>query len=323
VPFWLPQSKVHTLLHCTTLTLPTVDVDILKPDTGYLSVIERPSGPSSANSKTPSPPSTSHSVHTSPPHSAGSSSPVLRPTQYIEPLSEGEDEDADREGELGPAQDEGRRTGLSGDQIQAAVAYREKMLKEAREEEQEVAKAERRRSKEPQAAPETGESAASGSNGKKRPKPQREKSTISRKLGKKNLSIDPLAPSSAFDETLKSKLQGAKAERERNTGGSSAGPSRSPSTNAPRRRYGKRHDEEDEEEEDAEGNGEPASAAYGRSAGIGADRILERNVHAPEGKRISVPVRIEPKVYFANERTFLVCDLIIPTHAINLLHRNG
>jgi len=35
------------------------------------------------------------------------------------------------------------------------------------------------------------------------------------------------------------------------------------------------------------------------------DRILERNVRAPAGKRISIPVRIEPKVYFAAERTFL------------------
>lgn len=38
----------------------------------------------------------------------------------------------------------------------------------------------------------------------------------------------------------------------------------------------------------------------------GDDRIIERSWHAPEGKRILVPVRIEPKVYFVAERTFLV-----------------
>jgi len=33
--------------------------------------------------------------------------------------------------------------------------------------------------------------------------------------------------------------------------------------------------------------------------------LLERTWRAPQGKRIAVPVRIEPKVYFAAERTFL------------------
>ena len=42
----------------------------------------------------------------------------------------------------------------------------------------------------------------------------------------------------------------------------------------------------------------------------GDDRVLERNWTAPAGKRIAVPVRIEPKVYFASERTFLVSLLL-------------
>ncbi|KAH9995669.1 SPX-domain-containing protein [Russula compacta] len=37
----------------------------------------------------------------------------------------------------------------------------------------------------------------------------------------------------------------------------------------------------------------------------GDDRILTREWRAPQGKRIAVPVRVEPKVYFATERTFL------------------
>jgi len=37
---------------------------------------------------------------------------------------------------------------------------------------------------------------------------------------------------------------------------------------------------------------------------INATEYVER-FHAPKGKLVSVPIRIEPKVYFANERTFL------------------
>jgi uncharacterized membrane protein YidH (DUF202 family) len=78
-----------------------------------------------------------------------------------------------------------------------------------------------------------------------------------------------LAPSSAFDETLRDKLRGASEERRRQE---EAG-------------------ELDEEEEMA--------------AVPEEDRLVERSRRAPKGKRISVPVRIEPKVYFAAERTFL------------------
>jgi hypothetical protein len=35
------------------------------------------------------------------------------------------------------------------------------------------------------------------------------------------------------------------------------------------------------------------------------DEIVTKHFRAPRGKKIHVPVRIEPKVYFANERTFL------------------
>ncbi|KAG1743955.1 uncharacterized protein EDB91DRAFT_1335642 [Suillus paluster] len=35
------------------------------------------------------------------------------------------------------------------------------------------------------------------------------------------------------------------------------------------------------------------------------ERLLMRDWTAPAGKRIAVSVRVEPKVYFANERTFL------------------
>ncbi|WFD43889.1 vacuolar transporter chaperone [Malassezia psittaci] len=49
----------------------------------------------------------------------------------------------------------------------------------------------------------------------------------------------------------------------------------------------------DEEEPRASGSGPPADVEY------------VSNVQAQPGKKVSVPIRVEPKVYFANERTFL------------------
>ena len=49
----------------------------------------------------------------------------------------------------------------------------------------------------------------------------------------------------------------------------------------------------DEEEPRGAGSGPPAGVEYVTS------------FHAQPGKRVSVPIRVEPKVYFANERTFL------------------
>lgn len=295
-----------------------MDVDILKPDTGYLSVIERPSVLSATTSKNTSPPS--QSSRTSPPTSDGSNSPIVPPT-YTEPLSEGEEEDADAEGVYGPsrpARDEDKRTGLTGDEYKAAVEYREQMLKQSREAE---ASEDRQKSKGPETTAPVDVADAAGQpppSPKKssRPKPSRG-STIFRKLKVKALSINPLAPSSAFDETLKTKLKGAQEERDRLGVGSSRSPSRSPRTergHGHRERNGGASGEEDEEDE-AEA---PTSGAYGRNAGIGDDRVLERSLRAPEGKKISVPVRIEPKVYFANERTFLVRSGRVSCHRVCL-----
>jgi hypothetical protein len=88
----------------------------------------------------------------------------------------------------------------------------------------------------------------------------------------RTLSIDPLVPASAFDERFKDRLRAVNRARE-----------------------------EEEEEEDA--NTEQMSPGGNQN---GDDRVLTREWHAPTGKRIAVPVRIEPKVYFAAERTFLV-----------------
>lgn len=165
---------------------------------------------------------------------------------YAEPLSEGEgDEDMD----LAPARDEGARIGLGSAQAADAIAYREKQLKERAQH----AGPSRARSSEilpvlhaPPTTP--------------APRPPHQRL--------RTLSIDPLAPSSKFDERFKARLNAVKRANE--------------------------EAEADEADASAEGDG------------TGDDRILTREWHAPPGKRIAIPVRIEPKVYFATERTFLV-----------------
>ncbi|KAH6913187.1 vacuolar transporter chaperone 4 [Coprinopsis sp. MPI-PUGE-AT-0042] len=234
VPFWLPQ----------------MDVDILKPDTGYLSVIERPGASSRGASSGAT--------------SSGSHSPDAQ--SYTEPLSEGEDDEYD--GSLAPARDEGQRTGLSSADVKAAVAYREAMLKERRQ--QEEAQKQSKNGKSREQLPDQGDSDHASSSSP----PQREAVKARAKPGveDKAYAINPLAPSSAFDETLKNKLDEAKEQES----------------------HGDKRFDEYEEESALGGPSRPAD-----------DRILDRSWHAPSGKKIAVPVRVEPKVYFAAERTFL------------------
>ena len=103
------------------------------------------------------------------------------------------------------------------------------------------------------------------------------------------MSIDPLAPSSAFDETLRDRLR----------------------EDAARRNDEEAVDDDDDEDGDGdEESGRARAASRGEGTSRGDERLLERNWSAPTGKRIAVPVRIEPKVYFAAERTFFVSALL-------------
>lgn len=263
-----------------------MDVSIVKEDTGYLSVIERPQATSSHASASGRRSS-----------STGSHTPEV--PDYTEPLSEGEDDEYD--GVLAPAKDEGRRTGLSGAEVHAAIAYREQMLKERREEEQQQSQQSQSNGDRNGKARATGEETLSGNTSDagdhaespsprpRRPKYTRDRSTIVRRLKTKALAIDPLAPSSAFDETLKDKLHNAKEEEQKQGNGTHT--------------LGNASGEEGTQRPDI---AEEEAAMAGPSKPPADDRILDRSWHAPEGKKIAVPVRIEPKVYFAAERTFLV-----------------
>ncbi|KAJ7126776.1 VTC domain-containing protein [Mycena epipterygia] len=266
VPFWLPQ----------------MDTDILKPDTGYLTIIERPSQITSAGG--------SSTKHSSEHPSSGSRTPLedddTKHSSYHEPVSEGEEDD-DRD--LAPAKNEDKWTGLSGEEVAEAIAYREHMLKSRRV--SDVARSLGGMGFAPSArfnihedspsddADDEGEGEDASARGRAPPG--------SIPIGRpRMLSIDPLAPSSAFDETLRDRLKG---EREA----------------ARQRRNIEDHQEEVEEEETRPAPEEDEDEDDPLISRQGDERQLSRDFSAPAGKRISVPVRIEPKVYFAAERTFL------------------
>ena len=240
-----------------------MDVDIQKPDTGYLKVIERPGQLSR---------STSHQTL------SGSQSPQsLSPpeyTGYTEPLSEGEDEDMD----VAPAKNESERTGLSGAAVEEAIASREKMLKQ-RTEDREKTSNDKPSGIIPSEPIECEEGSSTGG----RPRHQK-RDSLNNAFKSQALSISPLAHSSIFDQELQNKLQETQQAQAREAANGEDG--------------------EDSETEDLDG------------APSGNDRIMVKDWRAPAGKRISVPVRVEPKVYFAAERTFLVSYVYaIPSHA--------
>jgi hypothetical protein len=295
-----------------------VDVDIQKPDTGYLSVIERPSTLSShqtSKGSTHAGPTPAKTPTASLSGSGGRNTPVASVVQYIEPVSEGE-EDEDEIIAAKDEEDETKRTGLSSEEVKAAITYREQMLKERREEEAEEQKKQKKTGKDRDVASVEGiaEEAGGGAIGGAPTgifdrRKYYQASTISRKLKTSALAINPLAPSTAFDETLKTRLQGAQqlehgflSGRRRKRHSSS---SRTRSRNASIPPY------DDQAGENGEGKRAEEieeNRALGEPSGQYVDdRIVERSWRAPRGKKIAVPVRIEPKVYFAAERTFLVC----------------
>ena len=293
---------IHAIPCITDVCAFPVEVDILKPDTGVVT-IERPTQVSSKGTSS---------------RTSGQSTPER--VQYNEPVSEGEDEDEGMDlapGKPPPlpcvystpdpdvpaytAKDEDKRTGLSNQQVAAAVAIREKNLKE-RAQETAVTRDELQQAEHDADVESDGEDEDATETTALLSKRERRQAATAKAIASaldqtakaRAMSIDPLAPSSAFDETLRDRLRGQRQE------GSAV----------------------EDEEEDEEGGDEerrlvrtPAQRALGEGpsngngngvSGSGEDRVLDRSWRAPPGKRIAVPVRIEPKVYFAVERTFFV-----------------
>ncbi|KAG6374348.1 putative vacuolar transporter chaperone 4 [Boletus reticuloceps] len=202
--------------------LPQMDTDILKPSTGYLSV-ERPIASSSRVSLELG---SGRSGDTTPTHT------------YDEPVSEGEEDEVM---DLMPAKDVVRRTGLSHVDVAAAIAYRETSLKERDYDRASAEEEEQVDERTPLLA-----------------RHQEQHVSDQRRPQQKLLSINPLASSTTFDNTLKEQLNGVQSGIDQT---------------APRSPEARGLNEEIQEEE----------------------RLLVRDWIAPSGKKIAVPVRIEPK----------------------------
>ncbi|KZT40026.1 SPX-domain-containing protein [Sistotremastrum suecicum HHB10207 ss-3] len=219
------------------------------------------------------------------------STPVEVSEPYNEPVSEGEDED---ESDMGVARNEETRAGLTKEAYAEAVAFREKtrLEEEASGSSRGSVTKDKKRSEEAVKSDDEDEADERTPFLHKPAHPAPKPRT---------LSINPLAPASVFDETFKNQLDQAHF-----TPGSREHP-RGVIEDDQEEHPHMRVDDNDDEDDDY-GPGVP---------------VMSRDWHAAPGKRISVPVRIEPKVFFASERTFLKWlqfSILIGTIATTLLN---
>jgi hypothetical protein len=209
------------------------------------------------------------------PSTAANNSPHIRTpeVQYTEPLSEGEE---DEEVALDLAPDEDKITGLDPTVATEARSFRENFLQQRAQEDEEKKKKQQQKKKMLNTDTDN-----LSDDDERTPFLRRRKSSVVRSERPKNLSIYPLAPSSQFDQNFKSKLYNGRSPKDDASDLEEVA-------------------EEEHEEQDLE-----------RQPGPSHQNVeFLREWRAQDGKRISVPVRIEPKVYFASERTFLVCSII-------------
>lgn len=243
----------------------SVDTDIRKPDTGAAH-FQRPSGSNLSTS--------------------ASNTPHNRtPDPYIEPLSEGEE---DEEVAIAIPRDENRIAGLDPAAATEAISYRESFLRERTREDEERKKQQQRTV----AAHDDLSDEDERTSFLKR----RRSSVVPSVIGRpRNLSINPLTPSSLFDKSFKSRFSSERLRLDADN-----------------------RDERDEPDE----NLLPSNQD---TPGRGGNVQYLREWRAQDGKRIAVPVRIEPKVYFATERTFLVGfpQSIFRTSSCSSLSRGG
>jgi hypothetical protein len=187
-------------------------------------------------------------------------------------MSEGEDDDEYLVHSAKNEEDHLRLPPDAAQQARAAREHREKMLREQATQQLE----------------------ASRSTSKDKSSAEREQGgseSVSKKRAHQDqsLRIDPLASSQRFDKNM-SQLD------ERNLR------KLDEAVQAAEREYGPRGDDDDED--DAEGRIDEEDE-------IDGDRVVYvDHFKAPAGKRIAMPIRMEPKVVFAAERTFLKVSLL-------------
>lgn len=250
--------------------LPQMDIDIRKPPSNNLA-IERPSSMthSPAGSSRPDTPA-SRSGH----------------TPYNEPVSEDEFEGADDDERGHAMADESREANNVG------ISAFDPRIREAREErERNIRLRQQELEKQLAENPDKTSNAAGGMLA------VASASVVRDQRPSKSKSAAPtreeiLAPSHRYDHHFFSKLTPKNIQRLWNTKGSSHEHADDANTDA-----GEADDEDDPVRRALEGQDEEVPR--------GPDVEYVRDFYAQPGKKVSVPIRIEPKVYFANERTFL------------------
>lgn len=233
-----------------------------------------------------------HSANPSAQHSSGSgASRSPSPTEGRERTTGyteplSEGEEDEEDDLLQPAEDEAVRLNLPPEALKEAAAA--KQFREAHLQERR-------------------QSLAANANGHADTKPTKIRRTA-KQYGPR-LDIHPLQPSKQYDSHM-SKLDPStwaklfKAKSDQNMG------------------RPLRQQQLDDDDEDAENVGDEDHDENDNAQEI----IQTREFRAPEGKRIVIPVRIEPKVHFANERTFLkwlhfaVLLGTIATTLLNFIH---
>ncbi|KAJ9476137.1 Vacuolar transporter chaperone 4 [Pseudozyma hubeiensis] len=253
--------------------LPQMDIDIRKPPSNNLA-IERP------GSMTHSP--------------AGSSRPDTPASRnghapYNEPVSEDEFEGVDDD-DRGPAMaDESREADNVG------ISAFDPRIREAREErERNIRLRQQELEKQLAENPDQASSTAGGMLA------VASASVANDRRPSKSKAAAPtreeiLAPSHRYDHHFFSKLTPKNIQRLWKTKGSS-------------HQHGDGHhtgDEADDDDDDEDDRVRRALEGEDEEVPRGPNVEYVREFHAQPGKKVSVPIRIEPKVYFANERTFL------------------
>ncbi|KAL4402009.1 vacuolar transporter chaperone [Malassezia pachydermatis] len=233
-------------------------------------------------------------------HGSGGSSQSHKQQPHYEPVSEDEFEGEDDHlaSQIANAQQEADNVGLSAfdPRIKEIREQREKYLIEHRRESEGAQKAASKAPIKETAAPSRSDARVATSR------------------------ADILAPSNVFDKNYLQKV-GNNISRLWHHPSSQA--ASSAAADQPQ-------DEEDEEDERAlralQGRDEEEPHGEGSRPPAGVEYVTE--FQAQPGKKVSVPIRIEPKVYFANERTFLKWlefSVLIASIATGLLnfHRPG
>lgn len=217
-------------------------------------------------------------------HGSGSRSDASKsPTPHFEPVSEDEfdvDEDDEDVNQIAGAQREALNVGLSAfdPRFKEIQAEREKYLREHR------AESERARA----AAPGSTDAAAAR-------RPSQPPTGAPRPRGPTSRD-QILSTSSKLDRDYFRKLHPKNISRLWRAKTTDANDDES-------------HDNDNDDEEDAralaalEGRDEEEPRGNGNQPPRDVEYVT--SFHAQPGKKVSVPIRVEPKVYFANERTFL------------------